>query len=196
MSCVALDQDGTLYASRSALTDALRSRTRAWLMRRLALDNEQINALYERLPHTHPNPFHGFASLGLLASDYHAEVFDSLDCERYVEAAPRLREALLSLAQPLYVVTYAARGYSSRLQTALGLDGCFLETLCVVEWSAHRKEECYAHLAARHGGLVAIGDNERLDLQPALNGGWPSLHVTDEYSIFDALAAVAGERVG
>jgi len=54
IKCFIFDQDGTFYPEKSELTNALREKTKEWLMNRLSLSRKEIEKLYRKLPKEYP----------------------------------------------------------------------------------------------------------------------------------------------
>ena len=79
IKCIVFDQDGTFYSANSHLAHALREMTKTWLIRKLNVSKHEIDLLYERLRENYPNPYHGFQSLGASVSEYHTEVFNTVN---------------------------------------------------------------------------------------------------------------------
>ena len=179
------DQDGTLYPRNSELFRTLSHLTKSWIKRELKLDNDSLNHLYSDLPQKYPNPFDGFASLGLSIEAYHSNVFEQVDPSVFLKRDEKLIKIFDEIKHPKYVITFASRNYSRMLQTALGILDMVAETLLVSEiLPATNKSILYRkiaeNLALKHERISVIGDNYLTDIVPALENGFGAILVGND----------------
>ena len=182
--CLILDQDGTLYPRRSSLAEALRERTKSWLVQKLGLPRHEIDRLYSRLQDEYPNPLLGFQSLGAAVSEYHREVFEAIDPRNHLSRDAGLTAILKRLPQAKYIVTLASPAYSATLQECLGVAELVEKTYFVLDYPPdYSKKRCYAAIASHTGlaysTLCVVGDDFRVDILPALELGCKAIHVSD-----------------
>lgn len=212
------DQDGTLYppkigGARHPLIAEATQRTQQWIVENTDYAWDDIPALYDRLRREYPNPYDGFASIGLPIlgrqargepegiPGYH-DIYDALDPISCLKRDERLADMLRQIRQAgtfTYVVTLSSAGaYGQAVQSALGLEGLIDGTYCpldVPDAPDNSKKWAYQMLAQRHGAepdeVLVVGDSRSNDLTPAAELGYHIMLVNDETTIYDVL-----ERIG
>lgn len=176
------DQDGTLYPKKSKLYQALRAKTKQWLMKSLKVNREGVEKLYKSLPKNYPHPFEGFTSLGLTAEEYHKEVFDSINPYEYIKKDEKLIELFKSIKVPKYVVTLASKKYSFKLRKALGIEKLIDDSIFVIDFfpkcsKIHPYKDISKRLDIDPKRICIVGDNLEIDLIPALENGFQTIFI-------------------
>jgi FMN phosphatase YigB (HAD superfamily) len=115
------DLDGTLYPEKSALTLALRKKTKLWISKSLKKSLFEVESLYKKLPSKYPNPLNGFSSLGLSLLDYHKNVFNTINVSKLLKKDFKLISLFKSIPLPKVVATFSSVVYSKRVLIKLGL---------------------------------------------------------------------------
>ena len=124
------DLDDTLYPSNSGVWAVIRERITTYMIERLGFSPAEVDE-------TRRNYFatHGTTLRGLMVNhpdqmtpaaieDFLAYVHDA-PIGNYLQPAPALRELLLSLPQPRWILTNADDAHAGRVMEALGVTGCF-----------------------------------------------------------------------
>ncbi|MGB7290938.1 MAG: hypothetical protein WBD99_02030 [Thermodesulfobacteriota bacterium] len=178
------DQDGTLYPADSRLAFATREKTKSWLMGKLRITRQDVDSLYQNLASNYPNPFHGFQSIGASVSEYHSQVFDTINPCDYLSYDVKLRKVLLKLPQVKFVVTLASPLYSKLLQRCLGIADLIEKIYYVKDFAPdYSKKRCYEIIAKTlridTSYLSIVGDNFNLDIAPALDVGCTAIHISN-----------------
>jgi FMN phosphatase YigB (HAD superfamily) len=176
------DQDGTLYPKKSKLTDALRKRTKEWILESLGMTREEVDSLYAKLPKDFPHPYHGFLSLGLSPKEYHREVFNKVDPTLFLDEDNRLVNLFARISVPKFVATLASFGYSERLQQRLGIYDLVERTISAIENPpTYSKLEAYESIRKNLGisanEICVVGDNLSTDILPAIENRFNAFFV-------------------
>lgn len=182
-SCVAADQDGTLYPTSERLFSLLRDRTKAWLAQRLKCSEKEIATLYSRLQREQPNPLLGFMSVGASPAEYHANVFDPELPRNMLQRDNRLIRALERISRPLLVVTFAPLAYSEAVHKALGVHHLVGRTYCAADYPpSFDKAVCYQQIRRdfnmQYSDIYVVGDNFETDVTPGMVLGCKAIHVS------------------
>ena len=177
IKCFIFDQDGTFYPEKSELTDALREKTKEWLMNRLSLSRKEIEKLYRKLPKKYPNALDGFQSLNLSIKDYHKSVFDATSPPKYISKDERLISILKRLEGNKFVVTFSSKKYSKSLQKTLGIYNLIKKTYHSIDFLLETsKLFIYEYIRKKNKlkkeEVLIIGNNLEVDIIPALNEGY------------------------
>lgn len=178
------DLDGTLYPRDSEFYRIMSARIRQWFKEQLAIHDEDMDAYYEWMRRTYPNPFDAIDSLGLSVITYHVNVFDELKPEKYFMEDLVLREALESLSGAKFVVTQSSHGHAVRMLKALGVYHCFSDIYVRnVNWHTSKKLDAYDAIVLKYGlepkTTIVVGDNPVIDLQAALAAGYRCIAISD-----------------
>jgi len=177
IKCFIFDQDGTFYPEESVLTNALRKKTKNWIMKRLSLNKKEVEKLYGKLPKKYPNALEGFQSLDLPIKDYHKEVFDTINPQKYLSRDKKLISTIKELKGEKFVVTFSSKKYSKALQKTLGIHKLIKKTYYSVDFLPETsKLFVYEHIRKQNrlkkGQILVVGNNLEVDIIPALNEGY------------------------
>jgi FMN phosphatase YigB (HAD superfamily) len=175
---VFFDLDDTLYRNPS-FSDELTELTKRWLADELDLGRDAVDALYERLPSAHPNPYDGFTSLGLAVDDYFENVFHRVDPRDEIRPRPELEGTVSELVPTLVVVSLAPREHCERVLDALGIDD-HVDAIYnpYQDADAHEKDAIYASFEDER--VLVVGDSYHNDLRPAVELGFDTVHVAPD----------------
>jgi len=177
IKCFIFDQDGTFYPEESVLTNALRKKTKNWIMKRLSLNKREVEKLYRKLPKKYPNALEGFLSLGLSIKDYHKNVFDTIKPQKYLSKDKKLISTIKELKGEKFIVTFSSKKYSKDLQKTLGIHKLIKRTYYSIDFlSKTSKLFVYEHIRKKNrlkrGQILIVGNNLEVDIIPALNKGY------------------------
>lgn len=178
---VLFDLDDTLYQNRN-ISQERTLLTKEWIRRELDLACSEVDGLYGRLQQEHPHPYNGLQSLGLSVEGYFDNVFERVDPGSYLVAEPRLSRVLSSLPGAVYVVSLSPKRYARRVLDELGVaDHVEGVSNPYQDEDEHSKRFVYRRFADRN--CLVVGDSYRLDLSPAEEVGFDSIHVDGACSI-------------
>lgn len=187
VKCYIFDQDGTLYDKENPITKESRRLTKSWVQRSLSLSETEIDVLYKRLQKEFPNPFDGFCSLGLTVEEYHRNVFDTIDVEKYITYDGKLVELLKKIDAPKYVVTFASSQYTYDLLEILGVLP-LIDSVHFVSQNieSHNKAECYKRISnisgVQYGNLCVVGDSYDNDVYAATKLGCKTIWISNQHN--------------
>lgn len=183
--CLVFDVDGTVYPKRHPLYEEIRRRTMMWLAQRLSKTVAEAETEYRRLKSVYPDYMDRIRALGPTASDYQSGVFADLDPKLFLAKDDLLVQFLESFHGPVYAVTYALEAYASSVLNALGVDG-FVRQLSAVSDETRSKGHFYRIILDSENLVPAqacvVGDNFHVDLQPAIDLGLLTVHISERPS--------------
>jgi putative hydrolase of the HAD superfamily len=203
-----LDLDGTVYPADSGLATMVDTRTATFLKEQTGLDDVSLAAVESR----YPSVLDGLSYLGIARDRWVRAVYENLPYDRLLHPDQGLKAVLARVPCRRVVVTLAPAGHAREVLARLGLTGLIQEVHSVCCSTESVKSRAYADLAAsrargqdpdRAEHMVVVGDNPRLDLDPAKPYGWTCLlvgrgPVSTPYPAFttlvDALAGLTGTR--
>jgi FMN phosphatase YigB (HAD superfamily) len=166
----------------------IQERTKQWLAQSLGVPHESLDALYKSIQSAHPHPYFGFASLGLSPEDYLRNVFDGVDIREYLSVDTELERLLVALRTKNIITTLSSPQHSLRVQTSLGVTDVIHMTLNAINFPpTYSKIEMYRQIQkqerATSGDCIVIGDNQELDIKPAVDLGMTGHLITNDRPI-------------
>lgn len=180
------DLDGTLYPERNGLWSAIKDRIDEYLLERMGFPPDEAIEVREHYLRIYGTTLRGLqAEHQIDTVDYLAYVHN-LPLGQYLEPDARLRELLLSLPLPKWILTNSDLPHAHRVLEAIGIDGCFdgiidiyqLDFVCKPDPGAYVKALQIAGLA-HAGGCLLVEDSVE-NLQAARDMGFMAVLVSPE----------------
>ncbi|WP_407916758.1 HAD family hydrolase [Kitasatospora sp. NE20-6] len=165
-----LDLDGTVYPADGPVTAAIDARTTDFLLRHTGLGAGELAALERE----RPSILDALDHLGIPRDHWARAVHGGLEYTGLLRPDPGLRAALARVRARRVVVTLAPATHARSVLAALGLTDLVDDLFSVFDTADAYKDRVYAELAADQGGgarILVVGDNPRLDLDPAAAHG-------------------------
>ena len=184
-SVLFFDLDDTLYSPQNGLWLAIRDRMRCYLIERMGLPPEEVDALRQEYFETY-----GTTLRGLLinhperidADDYLAYVHD-IPLDEYIQPDPSLRDILLSLPQRKWIFTNSDDRHALRVLNVLGVRDCFegIIDIRALGYACKPVEDAYLRALAlageTHPGRCILFDDSPRNLAPARSLGFYTILV-------------------
>jgi putative hydrolase of the HAD superfamily len=119
------DLDDTLYASNNGLWDAIRARMGEYMVERVGIPREEVQALRRHYYQTYGTTLRGLQRHHQVDADDYLGYVHDLPLKNYLQPSPGLRLMLLSMPQPRWIFTNADAAHAHRVLACLDLAGCF-----------------------------------------------------------------------
>jgi pyrimidine 5'-nucleotidase len=184
---VFFDLDDTLYPVEAGLWEAIRSRMSQYMVERMGLPAEQVDAMRKSYLNTYGTTLRGLQhNFQIDSDDYLAYVHD-LPLHKFIKPDPAVREMLLSLPRQRWIFTNADAAHARRVLTTLNLEGCFDGIVDVKAMGFLNKPDPLAYKCALEiagvkdpGSCVLIDDAAR-NLGPARQMGFTTVLVNPSF---------------
>jgi putative hydrolase of the HAD superfamily len=166
------DLDGTLYPVRNGLWSAIKERIDGFLLERMGFPQDEAIEVRQHYLDTYGTTLRGLqAEHEIDSGEYLAYVHD-LPLEQYLEPDPRLRELLLTIPSPKWILTNSDLPHARRVLEMIGIADCFngiiditqLEFVCKPDPGAYQKALDLAGLISASGCLLVEDSVDNLQV--------------------------------
>lgn len=181
------DLDDTLYPAEAGLWLAIRNRMSFYMIERMGLPPEQVDAMRKSYLDTYGTTLRGLQhNFHIDTNDYLAYVHD-LPLHEFIRPDPSVRQMLLSMPQKRWIFTNADKQHALRVLATLNLEGCFdgiidvraMDFLNKPDPMAYRRALEIAGVDDPHD-CVLLDDAER-NLGPAREMGFTTVLVNPNF---------------
>lgn len=119
------DLDDTLYSPTARLWDAIRQRMTLYMIERLHIPAERVEALRQLYLETYGTTLRGLQHNYPVDTEEYLQYVHDLPLADFIQPDPELRQMVLSLPQRRWIFTNADAAHAQRVLAVLGLEGCF-----------------------------------------------------------------------
>ena len=138
-----IDLDGTLYPAGNGVWDLIADRMNHYIHEHFGVPLEDVPALRLAYYHQYGTSLRGLQQhYDVDAEAYLAYVHD-IPVQDYVRPNPALRQMLLKLPQPKWILTNSDRNHSNRILQALGINDLFEGVVDVIATDYYPKPDPY-----------------------------------------------------
>ena len=181
------DLDDTLYPASSGLWREIRRRMGLYMVERLGLPADQVDAIRQHYFQTYGTTLRGLQQFYPVNTDDYLAFVHDLPLASYLQPAPALRPLLLGLPQQRWILTNADQAHAERVLKTLQLCDCFAGIIDVRRLNFFNKPDPNAYRLA----LDLVGspapqecimlDDSAANLAPANQLGMTTVWVNQEH---------------
>ena len=138
-----LDLDGTLYPHENGMWDEIAFRMETYMNQIIGIPMQLIPNLRKAYFEKYGTTLKGLqTNYEIDPEDYLTYVHD-IPVSDFIKPDDKLRNILMELPQPKWVLTNSDKTHSNRVLAALGIEDLFLDILGVTEMNFHNKPDSY-----------------------------------------------------